>query len=36
MIASVLMEQRMLIDILSLDERSLQKVRDPVAQLSLF
>jgi hypothetical protein len=26
----------MLIDILSLDERSLQKVRDPVAQLSLF
>jgi hypothetical protein len=23
-------------DILSLDERSLQKVRDPVAQLSLF
>ena len=36
MIASVLMEQRMLIDILSLDERSRQKVRDPVAQLSLF
>ena len=36
MIASVLMEQRLLIDILSLDERSLQKVRDPVAQLSLF
>jgi len=36
MIASVLMEQRLLIDILSLDERSLQKVRDPVAQPSLF
>jgi len=36
MIASVLMEQRMVIDILSLDEHSLQKVRDPVAQLSLF
>ncbi len=36
MIASVIMEQRLLIDILSLDERSLQTVRDPVAQLSLF
>jgi hypothetical protein len=36
MIASVLMEQRLLIDILSLTERSLKKVRDPVAQLSLF
>ena len=36
MIASVLMEQRRLIDILFLNERSLQKVRDPVAQLSLF
>ena len=36
MIASVLMEQRLLIDILSLNERSLQKLRDPVAQLSLF
>ncbi len=36
MIASVLMGQQLLIDILSLDERSLQKVRVPVAQLSLF
>lgn len=36
MIASVIMERRLLIDILSLTERSLKKVRDPVAQLSLF
>jgi len=36
MIASVIMEQRLLIDILSLKEQSLKKVREPVAQLTLF
>jgi hypothetical protein len=30
------MEHRLLIDILSLKEQSLRKVRDPVAQLALF
>ena len=36
MIAAVVMEQRLLIDILSLKEHSLKKVRDPVLQLALF
>ena len=36
MIAAVVMEQRLLIDILSLKEQSLKKVRDPVFQLALF
>jgi len=36
MIAAVLMEHHLLIDILSLKEQSLRKVRDPVAQLALF
>ncbi len=36
MIAAVLMEQRLLIDILSLNEHSLKKVREPVSQLALF
>ena len=36
MIASVIMEQRLLIDILSLKEQSLKKVREPVEQLTLF
>ncbi len=36
MIAAVLMEQRLLIDILSLNEHSLKKVRVPVSQLALF
>jgi len=36
MIAAVLIEHRLLIDILSLKEQSLRKVRDPVAQLALF
>ena len=36
MIASVIMEQRLLIDILSLKEQSLKKVREPVLQLDLF
>jgi len=36
MIASVVMEQRLLIDILSLNERSIIKARDPVSQLALF
>jgi len=36
MIASVVMEQRLLIDILSLNERSIKKARDPVSQLALF
>ena len=36
MIAAVVMEQRLLIDILSLKEHSLKKVRDPVSQLALF
>lgn len=36
MIAAVLMEHRLLIDILSLKEQSLKKVRDPVSQLALF
>ncbi|NTW10010.1 MAG: IS4 family transposase [Chlorobiaceae bacterium] len=36
MIAAVVMEQRLLIDILSLKVQSLKKVRDPVSQLALF
>jgi len=36
MIASVVMEQRLLIDILSLNEQSLKRVRDPAPQLALF
>jgi IS4 transposase len=36
MIAAVLMEQRLLIDILSLNEHSLKKVRETVSQLALF
>jgi len=36
MIASVIMEQRLLIDILSLKKQSLKKVREPVLQLHLF
>jgi hypothetical protein len=36
MIASVIMEQRLLIDILSLKEQSLKNVREPVNQLALF
>ena len=36
MIASVVMEQRLLIDILSLNERSIKKAREPVPQLALF
>ena len=36
MIASVVMEQRLLIDILSLNEKSVIKVREPVLQLALF
>ena len=36
MIAAVVMEQRLLIDILSLKEHSLKKVREPVLQLALF
>jgi hypothetical protein len=36
MIAAVVMEQRLLIDILSLNEHSVKKVRDPVPQLELF
>ena len=36
MIASVVMEQRLLIDILSLNERSIKKAREPVPQLNLF
>jgi len=36
MIASVVMEQRLLIDILSFNERSIKKARDPVPQLALF
>jgi len=35
-IAAVVMEQRLLIDILSLKEHSLKKVRNPVLQLALF
>jgi IS4 transposase len=35
-IASVVIEQRLLIDILSLKEHSLKKVREPVSQLALF
>ena len=36
MIAAVVMEQRLLIDILSLKEQSLKKAREPVLQLALF
>lgn len=36
MIASVVMEQRLLIDILSLNERSIKKAREPATQLALF
>ena len=36
MIASVVMEQRLLIDMLSLNERSIKKAREPVPQLALF
>ena len=36
MIAAVVMEQRLLIDILSLKEQSLKKAREPVFQLALF
>ena len=36
MIASVIMEQRLLIDILSLNERSIKKAREPAPQLALF
>ena len=36
MIAAVVMEQRFLIDILSLKEQSLKKAREPVFQLALF
>jgi len=36
MIAAVVMEQRLLIDILSLNDRSIKKARDPVPQLALF
>jgi len=36
MIAAVVMEQRLLIDMLSLKEHSLKKVREPVPQLALF
>jgi len=36
MIASVIMEQWLLIDILCLTEQSVKKVRDPVLQLALF
>ena len=36
MIAAVIIEQRLLIDILSLKERPLKKVREPVLQLDLF
>ena len=36
MIASVIMEQRLLIDILSLNEHSIKKAREPVPQLALF
>jgi len=36
MIAAVVMEHRLLIDMLSLKEQSLKKVRDPVSQLVLF
>jgi hypothetical protein len=35
-IASVVMEQRLLIDILSFNERTIKKMRDPVYQLALF
>ena len=36
MIAAVVMEQRLLFDILSLKEQSLKKVREPALQLALF
>jgi len=36
MIAAVVMEQRLLIEILSFNDRTLKKARAPVAQLALF
>lgn len=36
MIAAVVMEQRLLIDILSLREQTIKKAREPVSQLALF
>lgn len=36
MIAAVVMEQRLLIDILLLREQTVKKVREPVSQLALF
>jgi IS4 transposase len=36
MIAAVLMEQRLIIDILSFNDRSIKKPREPVIQLALF
>ena len=36
MIASVVMEQRLLIDILSLNERSIKKAREPVPHSPYF
>ena len=36
MIASVLMDQRLIIDILSFNEQSIKKPREPVTQLALF
>jgi IS4 transposase len=36
MITSVLMDQRLIIDVLSFDDRSIKKAREPVAQLALF
>jgi IS4 transposase len=36
MIPSVLMEQRLIIDILSFNDRSIKKPREPVTQLVLF
>jgi hypothetical protein len=36
MIAAVLMDQRLIIDILSFNERSIKKAREPVTQLAVF
>ena len=36
MIASVLVDQRLIIDMLSFDDRSIKKAREPVTQLALF
>jgi IS4 transposase len=36
MIASVLMDQRLIIDVLSFNEQSIKKPREPVTQLALF